>query len=204
MSESGQSPDVFDVSHGFAEDPLRCVDDFAARALLREQDFGWRPWVGQALDPRPKNADRWKERYWDGLVQYLEQFVDSELCPKFADLLVGYLLVIENESLGRTHQSRAPIGITRRASLPVSGDAKSLKRLRRIVGPLLTSKPQRKTSLQLIINGIFVDKLVESGISRKDGCEFHLPKIWAAVGIEVNTSFSASVLRMDRRQRNKI
>ena len=58
--------------------------------------------LGKYLDQRPRTADRWREKYWDGLAQYLEQLVDSALCPQFADLLVGYLLVTENESPGPT------------------------------------------------------------------------------------------------------
>ncbi len=203
MVDEAHFPDVFEVTYRFADNPLHCVADTAARNLLREQDFGWRPWVGKYLDQRPRTADRWREKYWDGLAQYLEQLVDSALCPQFADLLVGYLLVTENESPGRTQHPFVTTGITRKTSLPVSLDAKSVKRLRRILGPLLTSKPQRKTSLQFVINSIFVEKLVESGISRKDACEYHLPKIWASVGIKVRESFSASVLRMDRRYRHK-
>jgi hypothetical protein len=44
--------DIFDVVYRFAENPLGCVGNIGARSVLREQDFGWRPWIGKPLDSR--------------------------------------------------------------------------------------------------------------------------------------------------------
>jgi hypothetical protein len=198
--------DIFDVVYRFAENPLGCVGNIGARSVLREQDFGWRPWIGKPLDSRragPPTPGRWEEKFWDSLNGYLQELVEPGLGPRFADLLVGYLLVLNNETPSRNHKDGAT-GITRKLILPSPNDAKErnreLKRLRRILGPSLTSNPQRRDSLQLIISAALVNDLVASGLSRKDACEDRLPEIWSAVGIKVN---GASVLRMERRRRHK-
>jgi hypothetical protein len=198
--------DTFDVVYRFAENPLACVGDVVTKRVLREQDFGWRPWIGKPLDSRsagPPTPGRWLEKFWDSLNCYLQELVDPGLGPRFADLLVGYLLVLNNESPGRNHKDGAT-GITRKLILPSHNGAKErnreLKRLRRIVGPSVTANPQRRDSLQLIISAALVKDLVASGLSRKVACEERLPAIWSAVGIKVN---GASVLRMERRRRRK-
>jgi hypothetical protein len=201
--------DDFDVLHWFAENPLKCVSNPAALEVLRKQDFGWRPWIGSPLDrrvgPHPKRwitPDRWQESFWDSLSSYLCELVDSTLGPHFADLLIGYRLVLENETPGRNYKN-LPTKITRKKP-PSRNDAKErnrkLKRLGRILGAPVTAHPQRKNSLKLAIYTAMVNDLAASGMPRKKACEEQLPKIWDAVGIKVHP---ASILRMERRSRQK-
>lgn len=205
MARKVQPPDLFDVVHQFAKSPLACIADTAARTVLREQDFGWRPWIGELLDQRragPRSPARWQEKFWDSLSGYLHELVDPGLAPRFTDLLIGYMLVLDNETPGRNHKDE-PTGITRRLDLLAPNWAKErnreLKRLRSIVGPPVTANPQRRNSLQLVIIAAMVSDLVASDISRKYACEELLPKIWLAIGVKV----PSSLLRMERHSRQK-
>lgn len=173
--------DAFDVRESFAIDPLGCIDDRQKRSVLREQDFCWRPWVGLPYDIRRAGEvtpARWAEKYWNSLSGYLQELVDPKLGPRFADLLVGYLLVVENETPGR-----------------------ELRPLRPIIGSAVTSRPQHAKSLKLVLSGAIVDDLIASGLSRKIACEDRLPKVWEAIGVKMKP---ASSLRMERRARNRI
>ena len=200
--------DEFDVRHWFALDPLHCVDNSAARRILRSQDFGWRPWVGTEHDNRRLLTEiiapvRWQEGYWNSLSGFLEELVGSDLGSRFADFLVGFLLVVNNETPGRNYQDTES-RITREQN-PHDHEAaakrdRDLHRLKRIVGSPATSRPQRKESLELVLCNAMVVDLVRFGLSRKIACELRLPQIWATIGIKID---SASILRMERRSRNK-
>ena len=198
--------DVFDVRHWFAKAPLEYVTDRAALTILRELDFGWRHWVNLPYDVRRAGTvtpARWNEQFWAGLCGYLQQLVDLNLGPRFADFLVGYLLVVENQTPGRTCQDRRNDTPVKLRPPVFESDAerdRELHRLKRIVGPPATSNPQRQPSLKLVLNTAMVRDLVASGLSRKIACEERLPLIWAAIGVGVE---SGSILRTERRIRRK-
>jgi hypothetical protein len=200
--------DEFDVRNWFAHDPLRCADNPEAKRLLRGQDFGWRPWVGTEYDNRRfgtqyRSPTRWQEGFWNGLSGCLEELVGSGLGSRFADFLIGFLLVTDNETPGRNYEDsmrritqkqipRDPEATTKRE--------RDLHRVKRIVGSPATSRPQRRESLQLVLSKAMLVDLVRFGLSRKTACELRLPQIWAMIEIEID---SASILRMERRSRNK-
>jgi hypothetical protein len=198
--------DVFDVRHWFAKAPLECVTSRDALSILRELDFGWRHWVNLPYDVRRAGTvtpARWNEQFWSGLSGYLQQLVDLKLGPRFADYLVGYLLVVENETPGRTcrdRQNYTPMKLRPRVFESDAKRERELHRLKRIVGPPATSSPQRQPSLKLVLNAAMVRDLVASGLSRKIACEERLPVIWAAIGVGVEP---ASILRTERRIRRK-
>jgi hypothetical protein len=200
--------DEFDVRHWFALDPLDCVNSPAARHILRSQNFGWRPWVGTEYDNRRLLTEiiapvRWQEGFWNGLSGSLEELVGAGLGSRFADCLVGFLLVINNETPGRNYENREN-RITQKQILHDHESAakrdRDLHRLKRIVGSPATSRPQRRESLQLVLSKAMLADLVRSGLPRKSACELRLPQIWAMIGIKID---SASILRMERRSRNK-
>jgi hypothetical protein len=204
----GGNLDEFDIRHWFALDPLHCVDCPAARRILRSQDFGWRPWVGTKYDNRRLLTEiitpaRWREGFWTSLSGSLEDLVGSCLGSRFADFLVGFLLVTDNETPGRNYKDTEN-RITQKKILRGPEDAKrldrDLHRLKRIVGSPATSCGQRRESLKLVLSNAMVDDLVRSGLARKIACEVVLPQIWAMT--RINTD-SASLLRMERRSRNK-
>jgi hypothetical protein len=146
---------------------------------------------------------RWDEGYWESLSGYLKELVGSaELASRIADFLVGFLLVVENETPGRNHRESG-IVLTREKPLKPTSVAEQdqrLHRLRRIVGAPATSRPQRRESLKVILSKEIVDNLVKDGLSRKLVCEERLPLIWAAIDIKIDP---ASILRMERRSRQK-
>src|SRR5258705_12405070 len=123
--------DAFDVRYRFASNPLECVGGKGAARILREQEFPYRPWR-LAIPSDDKTA------FWDDLSQYLREklSVSERLAHRFADFLVGYLLVIENETPGR-----------------------ALRPLRPLIGSAATAKPQRHENLQLLITRAMGDYL---------------------------------------------
>jgi hypothetical protein len=133
----------------------------------------------------------------------LEELVGSGLGSRFADFLAGFLLVTDNETPGRNYEDTEN-RITQKKILrgreAVKRLDRDLQRLKRIVGSPATSCPQRRESLKLVLSNAMVDDLVRSGLARKIACEVLLPRIWAMIGINID---SASVLRMERRSRNK-
>jgi len=164
--------DPFDVRYRFALDPLECVADQDAGRILRAQEFPYRPWQ-QAVPSQDKTA------FWDDLSEYLREkvSVSEMLAQRFADFLVGYLLVIENESPGR-----------------------ALRPLRPLIGSAATAKPQRREHLQLILTRAMTADLSPE-FSRKVACEVLIPQIWNAIGITVHPN---SVLRIERRSRRRL
>jgi hypothetical protein len=200
--------DEFDVRHWFARDPLCCVENPEARRILRSQDFGWRPWVGTEYNNRQLFTEwitpaRWQEGFWSSLSDSLEELVGSGLGNRFADFLVGFLLVINNETPGRKYEDRE--GRISHKLIPHDPKAaakrdRDLHLLKRMAGSPAISRPQRKESLQLVLSKAMVDDLARPPVSRKFVCEERLPQIWAMIGKEID---SASILRMERRYRNK-
>jgi hypothetical protein len=200
--------DAFDVRESFAADPLRCLRNLAAKRILREQDFGWRPWVRLPLAHRRAGTEevtpaRWEENYWSSLSGYLQELVgDVKRGARFADLLVGYLLVVETEyeHMGPTVKSFKE-ALTAMADVSKhQSSGRAMRPLRRIIGSPATSRPQRRESLKLILSRIMVADLVGSKFSRKFASEERLPGIWAAIAVKVN---SKSILRTERRSRRR-
>lgn len=197
--------DTFDVRERFAADPLKCIRNLAAKRVLREQDPGWRPWVRLPLAHRRAGTEivapaRWEEKYWNSLSGYLEELIgDAKLGARFADLLVGYLLVVENE-----YEHMGPtVSSFREAMADVSkqkSSGRAMRPLRRIMGSPATSRPQRRESLKLVLSRNMVADLVASGLSRKFACEERLPQVWAAIGVKLNPK---SILRTERRSRKR-
>ena len=102
---------------------------------------------------------------------------DGELASRFADFLVGYLLVIENETVGR-----------------------DFRPLRKILGRSpVGANPQRRESLKSVLTGAMADGLLRH-YTRKVACEVVIPKIWEAIGIATE---GASLVRTERRVRNR-
>jgi len=164
--------DAFDVRHRFAANPLQCVATPSARLILRDLEFPYRHWHKTQADAQGG------ARFWDDLSQYLEkEFRSKNLARRFADLLVGYLLVTENETSGR-----------------------ALRPLRPLIGSAPTSRPQRRESLQLLLTRAMADDLTRVWKKRKVACEFLIPQIWSAIGITVKPS---SILRTERRSRRR-
>ena len=200
--------DAFDVRESFAANPLTCIRNLTSKRILREQDFGWRPWVRLPVAHRLagteiETPDRWKEKYWNSLSGYLQELVgDAKLGACFADLLVGYLLVVESEykHMGPTVNSfkealTAMVDVSKHQS-----SGRAMRPLRRIIGSPATSRPQRRESLELALSRIMVASLVASGFSRKFACEERLPQIWEAIEVNVNPE---SLLRTERRSRKR-
>lgn len=202
--------DTFDVRERFARDPLGCLRNPKAKRILREQDFGWRPWARLPLaDQRFRSLiatpDRWKEKYWLGLSGYVEEVVDdSQVAKRFADLLIGYCLVVENEAApfelkqgsrkqGELRPQEGDLG-------PVRTPGRELRSLRGFIGSAASSHPQHAPSLRTRLIGIMVADLVKSGLSRERACNELIPLIWAAIEVKLNPS---SVLRMERRSRKR-
>jgi len=182
MARKAQS-DAFEVREKFAADPLGCIRNPASTRILREQDFGWRPWARLPLADRRaetvvKAPARWEEGFWQGLKGYLREVVsDVRLASRFADFLMGYLLISENETRGR-----------------------DLRPLRHIIGSPPSSRPQHAESLKQVLIRAMVEDLVASGFTRKAACEEILPKIWETIEVKVKP---ASNLRMERRSRKR-
>lgn len=200
--------DAFNIRESFATNPLTCIRNLTAKTILREQDFGWRPWVRLPLAHRRAGTviatpARWEEKYWDSLSGYLEDLAgDARLGARFADLLVGYLLVVESE-----YEEMRPEVNSFKEALAAMADlskhqssGRAMRPLRRILGSPATSRPQRRESLKLVLVRIMVADLVASGFSRKFACEERLPKIWAAIAVELKPE---SILRMERRSRKR-
>jgi hypothetical protein len=200
--------DAFEIRESFAADPLGCIRNRAAKRILREQDFGSRPWVllplaDRRAETRIKTPNRWEEKYWTSLSSYLQELVgDARLAARFADLLVGHLLVVESE-----YQHMGPDVNSFKEALAAMADVsthqssgRAIRPLRRILGSPATSHPQRRESLQLVLSRIMVADLVKSGFSRKLACEERLPEIWATIGVKVKPE---SILRMERRSRKR-
>ncbi len=174
--------DAFDVRERFAADPLGCIRNLAAKRILREQDFGWRPWARLPLADRRAGTvvvapARWEEKFWESLRGYLQELLDVRLASRFADFLVGYLLVVENETGGR-----------------------ELRPLRHIIGSPPSGRPQHAESLKQVLSRTMVDDLVASGFTRTSACEEVLPKIWETIEVKMKP---ASILRMERRSRKR-
>ena len=147
--------------------------------------------------------DRWEEGFWESLSGYMDELVGSmELGARFADFLVGFLLVIENETPGRNYRNSEIRLRKKRRRRPVSPEKqdRELHRLKRIVGAPATGRPQRRESLKVILSRAIVADLKKAGLSRKFVCEERLAQIWAAIDVKIEP---ASILRMERRSRQK-
>jgi hypothetical protein len=171
--------DVFDLREWFAQDPLGCVADCAAQNLLRAQEFPYRHW-------RPPRSKWSRKSFWEDLADYLRSTETlGDLASRFADFLVGYLLVVENQTPGR-------------AKGPRSHDP--FRPLRKILGaPRARANPQRRESLKSVITRAMADDLC-GDYGRKNACEIVIPKAWKAVGV---ASDGVSLRRTERRARNK-
>jgi hypothetical protein len=201
--------DAFDVRESFAKNPRGCIAHPTKRSILWEQDFGWRPWV--RLEKADRRAEstietpaRWEEKYWNSLSGYLEEVVgDGRLGARFADFLVGYLLVVESEYV---HMAPA-VNSFKEAVATMDGDSKhkssgrAMRPLRPILGSPATSRPEHCESLKLVLTRIMVADLVRSGFSRKLACEERLPGIWETIAVKVNPK---TILRTERRSRKRI
>lgn len=190
-------PDSFDVTRDFENDPWQCISKPSSLSFLRGLDFGWRPWVGGPEDRRITNLtiSRWIETYHAGLSAHIRELItDDKLGEVFADLLMGFQLVVENASPGRTAKNEAK-GITKKKlrSNP-KHIARDFKAMSRLVGPFVTDL----SGLSGAINRIMVSRLVAAGFYRAYICEVQIPKIWASIGVKVSGS---AIHRMDRRHR---
>ena len=165
--------EVFDLREWFARDPLACVADCGAKNLLRAQEFPYRHW-------RPSRSKPSEKRFWDDLAEHLgttDMLGDSDLASRFADYLVGYLLVAENQTVGR-----------------------DFRPLRKILGRSpIGANPQRRGSLKSVLIGATADSLLRH-YTRKVACEVVIPKIWKAIDIATE---GASLVRTERRARNR-
>jgi hypothetical protein len=199
------APDLtFDVRDAFEQDAIKCISDPKLRGVLRDQDFGWRPWVGASYRKIARKVAQqptsrwWTNRYWDSLSAYLATLLDDkELGARFADLLMGYRLVEQGESPGRTYES-APTKLTNK-KLP-EFDSKQInrqfKKMSRLIGPFVRDID----ALRLTISSLMANELSASGLPRSYICEEQIPKIWAAIEVKVK---GESILRMERRRRQK-
>lgn len=164
--------DAFDVRHRFAANPLQCVSTPRDRLVLRDLEFPYRYWHKTPAEAQDRS------KFWDDLSRYLEkEFGEKNIAHRFADLLVGYLLVTENTTPGR-----------------------ALRQLRPLVGSAPTSRPQHRESLQLVLTRAMADDLTRVWKKRKIACEVFIPQIWSAIGIRVEPS---SILRTERRSRRR-
>ena len=190
--------DAFDVRHRFAENPLLCLAAPNARLVLRSLEFPYRHWHKVPSDAQTGS------QFWDDLSQHLlEKFGEKKIAHRFADFLVGFLLVTENETPGRSSQDRNTSRKLLRRTVEVESAAKrerELHRVNRIVGAPATSRPQRRESLQLLLTRAMADDLTKVWKKRKIVCEDLIPQIWSAIGITVKPS---SILRTERRSRHR-